>query len=65
MRRQTVELIRLPGASHVIMATGAPHQRYFECRLAQDWFDTYVKHAGRAKAPAGETSATVAAPSVP
>src|SRR5215469_12340886 len=41
MRRQTVELIRLLGASHDIMATGAPHQCYFARRLAQDWFDTY------------------------
>jgi hypothetical protein len=47
------------------MATGAPHQRYFERRLAQDWFDTYVKNAGRTMAPAEETSVTVAAPSVP
>src|SRR5918912_243155 len=56
VRRQTVKLIRMPGASHVIMATGAPHQRYFERRLTQDWFDTYVKNAGGTAAPAGETS---------
>ena len=65
MRRQTVELIRMPGPSHVIMATGAPHQRYFERRLTQDWFDTYVKNAGGSVAPAEETSVTVTGPSVP
>jgi len=43
MRRRIVELIRVPGASHVIAATAAPLHRYFEWRLGKDWFDTYVK----------------------
>ena len=43
VRRQIVELIRIPGASHVIFRTGSPHQRYLERKLAQDWFDTHLK----------------------
>lgn len=46
MRRQTVELIRVPGASHVIFTTPAPLHRYFERKLTQDWFDTYLKGEG-------------------
>ncbi len=44
IRRRIVELIRVPGASHVIAATAAPLHRYLEWRLAIDWFDTYVKN---------------------
>ncbi|MBV9281643.1 MAG: S9 family peptidase [Chloroflexi bacterium] len=42
-RRQVVELIRFPGASHVVAASGTPLQRYLQWRLALDWFDTYLK----------------------
>lgn len=42
MRRQKVRLVRFPGASHVIVATAPPHQRYLQWRLAKDWFDQYV-----------------------
>ncbi len=55
MRRQAVELIRFPGASHFIAATGTPLQRYLQWKLALDWFDTYVKAAGQA--PAAEEEA--------
>lgn len=42
-RHQIVELVRFPGASHVIAASGMPHQRYLQWKLALDWFDTYLK----------------------
>jgi dipeptidyl aminopeptidase/acylaminoacyl peptidase len=42
-RRQVVELVRFPGASHVIAGSAAPLHRYFQWKLALDWFDTYVK----------------------
>jgi dipeptidyl aminopeptidase/acylaminoacyl peptidase len=44
VRRQTVDLVRFPGVSHMITRTGAPHQRYLYYALIQDWFDTYLKH---------------------
>lgn len=43
VRRQIVELIRFPGASHVIASSGTPLQRYLQWKLALDWFDQYVK----------------------
>ena len=43
VRRQVVELVRFPGASHVIVESGTPLQRYFQWKLAFDWFDTYLK----------------------
>jgi dipeptidyl aminopeptidase/acylaminoacyl peptidase len=43
MRRRVVELIRFPGASHVIAASGTPLQRYLQWKLALDWFETYLK----------------------
>lgn len=42
-RRQTVELIRFPNASHAIAMTASPHHRYFQWKLTLDWFDTYLK----------------------
>jgi dipeptidyl aminopeptidase/acylaminoacyl peptidase len=42
IRRQTVELIRVPGASHVVAVSGTPHQRYFQWRLSHEWFDRYL-----------------------
>jgi dipeptidyl aminopeptidase/acylaminoacyl peptidase len=42
-RHQTVELIRFPGCSHVIGASGTPLQRYLQWRLAFDWFDAHLK----------------------
>ncbi len=42
MRRQTVELIRVPGASHVIAMSPWPHQGYLQWRLSQEWFDHYL-----------------------
>lgn len=42
-RRQTVELIRFPSASHIIAASAAPHHRYFQWKLALDWFERYLK----------------------
>ncbi len=47
MRRQVVELIRFPGASHFIAATAQPHHRYLQWKLALDWFDASVKAAGQ------------------
>jgi dipeptidyl aminopeptidase/acylaminoacyl peptidase len=43
VRRQTVELVRFPGASHIIAGTAAPHHRYFQWKLAQDWFERFLK----------------------
>ncbi len=43
VRRQIVELIRFPNASHVIACTAAPHHRYFQWKLAQDWFERFLK----------------------
>ncbi len=39
VRRQTVELIRFPNASHLIPGSAAPHHRYFHWKLALDWFE--------------------------
>ena len=44
IRRQTVDLVRFPGVSHLITRTGSPHQRYLYYALIHDWFDTYIKH---------------------
>jgi dipeptidyl aminopeptidase/acylaminoacyl peptidase len=44
MRRKTVELIRLPRASHGIPM--APHQRLVRWQMTKDWFDAYLKNAG-------------------
>jgi hypothetical protein len=62
MRRQTVELVRIPGASHVIAVDGTPHQRYFQWKLAFDWFDEYV--AGKAEAAPTEEEPGVAVAAV-
>ncbi len=43
MLKRPVELIRVPGASHVICATGTPHQRFMETALMMDWFERYLK----------------------
>lgn len=42
-RQQTAELIRFPNASHAIAGTASPHHRYFQWKLALDWFETYLK----------------------
>jgi dipeptidyl aminopeptidase/acylaminoacyl peptidase len=66
IRRQTVELVRVPGASHVIATTGVPHQRYFQWKLVQDWFDQYLKGEERADAmPPEEAGVTAQAPPLP
>ncbi len=36
--KRPAELIRVPGASHVICRTGTPHQRFLEITLMVDWF---------------------------
>jgi dipeptidyl aminopeptidase/acylaminoacyl peptidase len=41
--RRTVELVRIPGASHSIVASAAPHHRYLRWLLLLDWLDGYVK----------------------
>lgn len=40
---KTVELIRVPGASHVVFLTAAPRHRFLQWVLARDWFDRYLK----------------------
>lgn len=45
VRRRVVELVRFPGASHVIAASAAPHHRLLQWTLTLDWFDRYVKCA--------------------
>jgi dipeptidyl aminopeptidase/acylaminoacyl peptidase len=58
---KTVELIRVPGASHVIFSTAAPHHRYLQWVLLKDWFDTYVKGSTQAEEePEAEATAPVA-----
>lgn len=41
MLGRTVELVRLPKASHGVLM--APHQRVVRWTLTRDWFDLYVK----------------------
>jgi dipeptidyl aminopeptidase/acylaminoacyl peptidase len=41
--KRPVELVRVPGASHVISMSGAPHQRFMGTALMVDWFDRYLK----------------------
>jgi dipeptidyl aminopeptidase/acylaminoacyl peptidase len=43
MLKRPVELIRIPGPSHVISMTGTPHQRFMETTLLVDWFERYLK----------------------
>lgn len=62
MRRQTVALVRVPGASHVIVASGTPLQRYFQWKLSQDWFDQYLKGEQRADAAAPTEAGVTAEP---
>jgi dipeptidyl aminopeptidase/acylaminoacyl peptidase len=62
MRRQKVELVRIPGASHVIILDGTPHQRYFQWKLAFDWFDEHV--TGKAEAASAEEEPGVAVATV-
>ncbi len=46
-RGQVAELIRFPNASHVIVDTASPLHRYFQWKLALDWFEKYLKaHEG-------------------
>lgn len=59
MRAKTVELIRLPKASHGIPMS--PHQRYIRWQLTEDWFDTYLKGERPAELPK-ETSAPATEP---
>lgn len=46
MLRRTVELVRLPGASHGVPL--APHQQLIRWQISKDWFDTYVKSGRQA-----------------
>jgi len=68
MRRRVVELIRFPGASHVIATTALPRHRQLQWKLILDWFDTHVKAAGQASAveeeseEGGVTAAAALAP---
>jgi dipeptidyl aminopeptidase/acylaminoacyl peptidase len=59
MRRRTVELIRVPGASHAIVLSGTPHQRYFQWRLSQEWFDRRLMGAEPAAAWEGDGDTTL------
>lgn len=43
MLDRTVEMVRIPNASHVLTNSGTPHQRYLRWKLTLDWFDKYVK----------------------
>ncbi|HXT34634.1 MAG TPA: S9 family peptidase [Chloroflexota bacterium] len=46
MRGKTVELVRFPGANHVIALSGTPVQKYMQWKLAIDWFGQHLaKHA--------------------
>jgi|SRR5579884_1104140 len=46
---KTVELIRVPNASHVVFLTGVPRHRYLYWVLGKDWFDRYLKGEGGAE----------------
>ena len=39
---RVVEMIRFPGASHLIATSAAPHHRVAQWQLAQDWFDRWL-----------------------
>jgi dipeptidyl aminopeptidase/acylaminoacyl peptidase len=58
MRHRTVQLVRIPDASHGILA--GPHQRYIRWQLTLDWFDTYIK--GKKAEEAEAEHEAVAAP---
>jgi dipeptidyl aminopeptidase/acylaminoacyl peptidase len=60
MRKQTVELIRSPGATHTGVAQ--PHQRLMQWRLSKDWFDQFLRHEApeMAAAEIGAEPVTVA-----
>jgi hypothetical protein len=57
---KTVELVRVPEATHVIFATARPHHRYLQWVLLKDWFDRYVQGSAPAEEPE-EAAATVEA----
>jgi dipeptidyl aminopeptidase/acylaminoacyl peptidase len=42
MRRQPVEMIRIPNASHGVMLSAAPHHRVEHWQIAQSWFARYL-----------------------
>jgi dipeptidyl aminopeptidase/acylaminoacyl peptidase len=48
-RDQTVELVRIPNATHVVWGSGAPMHRYLQWTLLQEWFDRYVKERSAAR----------------
>ena len=51
-RHQIVELVRFPNASHAIAFTASPHHRYFQWKLALDWFEKHFnKEAELPKSP--------------
>ena len=45
MLKRPVELIRIPGPSHVISMTGTPHQRFMETSLLLEWFQRHFSAA--------------------
>jgi dipeptidyl aminopeptidase/acylaminoacyl peptidase len=59
-RGQTVELVRVPDATHVIWSSGAPLHRYLQWALLLGWFETHVK----GRTAAGETEGAPAAAAV-
>ena len=61
LRRQTVELVRFPKASHSIAATAAPRHRYFQWKLALDWFATHLQGKEAQPTPEPEEVGVVAA----
>jgi hypothetical protein len=63
VRDKTVELIRVPNASHIIFGTAAPHHRYLQCVVRKEWFDTYVKGIHKAENQVEAETVPVAATS--
>jgi dipeptidyl aminopeptidase/acylaminoacyl peptidase len=62
MQEKTAELIRVPGASHSIADSPLPHQRYFQWKVEQDWFDRFLRGNGSIPEEEAETAAVPAGP---
>jgi len=65
VRRRIVELVRFPGCSHVIAASGTPLQRYLQWKLALDWFDAHLNGTQAEDAEEGGVTVAAAVPLTP
>jgi dipeptidyl aminopeptidase/acylaminoacyl peptidase len=42
LQGKEVEMIRFPGANHLIASSGVPHHRVEQWQLAQRWFERWL-----------------------